>query len=47
MPKWLDTVTPHISIEGAEFFEQRDHAVPPERELVTAGAAVGPDSDPD
>jgi RND superfamily putative drug exporter len=24
MPKWLDRVVPHISIEGAEFFDARD-----------------------
>ena len=24
MPRWLDPLVPHISIEGAEFFEQRD-----------------------
>jgi RND superfamily putative drug exporter len=24
MPIWLDRVTPHLSIEGAEFFKQRD-----------------------
>jgi putative drug exporter of the RND superfamily len=24
MPRWLDRVTPHISIEGAEFFAERD-----------------------
>jgi putative drug exporter of the RND superfamily len=24
MPKWLDRIVPHVSIEGAEFFEQRD-----------------------
>ncbi len=24
MPTWLDRVVPHVSIEGAEFFEQRD-----------------------
>jgi RND superfamily putative drug exporter len=25
IPRWLDRLVPHISIEGAEFFEQRDH----------------------
>jgi RND superfamily putative drug exporter len=24
MPRWLDRLVPHISIEGAEFFEQHD-----------------------
>jgi RND superfamily putative drug exporter len=39
MPKWLDRVVPHMSIEGAEFFEERDRelASQPERELVGAG----------
>jgi len=26
MPKWLERVVPHVSIEGAEFFEARDRA---------------------
>ena len=30
LPRWLDRTVPHISIEGAEFFAQRDRAtVPP------------------
>jgi RND superfamily putative drug exporter len=35
MPRWLDRLVPHISIEGAEFFEQRDRrpAAEPEPEL--------------
>ncbi len=35
MPRWLDRVVPHISIEGAEFFEQRDRpaTAAPEPEL--------------
>ncbi|HTC59108.1 MAG TPA: MMPL family transporter, partial [Solirubrobacteraceae bacterium] len=28
MPGWLDRVTPHLNIEGAEFFQKRD--TPPE-----------------
>jgi RND superfamily putative drug exporter len=24
MPRWLDSVVPHVSIEGAEFFAERD-----------------------
>jgi RND superfamily putative drug exporter len=28
MPKWLDQIVPHISIEGAEFFADRDKAAP-------------------
>jgi putative drug exporter of the RND superfamily len=43
MPRWLDRVVPHVSIEGAEFFEQRDRAVPPGAETVPAGAAAGRD----
>ncbi len=40
MPKWLDRVVPRMSIEGAEFFEERDRAMAaePERELVGAGS---------
>jgi putative drug exporter of the RND superfamily len=26
MPKWLERIVPHVSIEGAEFFEARDRA---------------------
>jgi putative drug exporter of the RND superfamily len=35
MPRWLDRFVPHISIEGAEFFERRDRrpAAEPEPEL--------------
>ncbi len=46
MPKWLDRVVPHVSIEGAEFFKERDGAA-----LGTAGSApaaaaapAGPDA---
>ena len=42
MPKWLDRIVPHVSIEGAEFFRERDRrrAVepPPERQPM---AGVG------
>jgi putative drug exporter of the RND superfamily len=31
MPRWLDRITPHISIEGAEYFEERDRDRIPER----------------
>ena len=43
LPRWLDRTVPHISIEGAEFFAERDRAtVPPapaapEREPAGAG----------
>jgi hypothetical protein len=26
MPRWLDRLVPHVSIERAEFFKQRDKA---------------------
>jgi hypothetical protein len=35
MPRWLDRFTPHISIEGEEFFAKRDAA------LAMAGASGG------
>jgi len=34
MPTWLDRVVPHVSIEGAEFFEARDELPVVEREPV-------------
>ena len=39
MPRWLDRIVPHISIEGAEFFEERDRAAvtTPERDLEPVG----------
>jgi RND superfamily putative drug exporter len=43
MPRWLDRVVPHVSIEGAEFFAERDHVVPPGAGTVPAGAAAGDD----
>ena len=38
MPRWLDRIVPHMSIEGAEFFRERDaaRARAPEPELVGA-----------
>ncbi len=41
MPKWMDKVVPHISIEGAEFFERRDQAAARQPEPVTVGSAEG------
>ena len=32
MPRWLDRVVPHVSIEGAEFFAARDQRPEPEPE---------------
>jgi putative drug exporter of the RND superfamily len=31
MPRWLDRILPHISIEGAEFFARRDRSTQTER----------------
>jgi putative drug exporter of the RND superfamily len=41
MPKWLDRVVPHVSIEGAEFFAERDHAARAGGGTVAVGAAAG------
>jgi RND superfamily putative drug exporter len=40
MPRWLDKIVPHMSIEGAEFFRERDvaRAREAEPELVGAGS---------
>ena len=40
MPKWLDKIVPHISIEGAEFFSERDKPMPPDPEPEPTEAAV-------
>jgi RND superfamily putative drug exporter len=40
MPKWLDRVVPHVSIEGAEFFAARDHAARAGAEAAPVGAAA-------
>ena len=37
MPAWLDRLVPHISIEGAEFFEERDRRAVVLSEVVGAG----------
>jgi hypothetical protein len=42
MPRWLDRLVPHLSIEGAEFFERRDHAMPRDPQAAAEGAGVGP-----
>jgi RND superfamily putative drug exporter len=44
MPKWLQRIVPHVSIEGAEFFNARDAAALDSGPARPAGAAVGPDS---
>jgi RND superfamily putative drug exporter len=41
MPRWLDRLVPHMSIEGAEFFEARDRARGPAPEPVPSGVAPG------
>jgi putative drug exporter of the RND superfamily len=43
MPKWLERIVPHISIEGAEFFKERDAAAPATGAPAPAGAVAGPD----
>ncbi|HEY3969799.1 MAG TPA: MMPL family transporter [Solirubrobacteraceae bacterium] len=35
MPSWLDRVTPHLNIEGAEFFQQHDTQPEPQPEALT------------
>jgi RND superfamily putative drug exporter len=42
-PGWLDRRVPHLSIEGAEFFERRDQAVAEPREPVLIGSGAGDD----
>jgi RND superfamily putative drug exporter len=45
MPKWLDRIVPHVSIEGAEFFNERDAAgAPGAAAAVPAGVVSGPDA---
>jgi RND superfamily putative drug exporter len=39
MPKWLDRLIPHISIEGEEYFKQRDAALAAAATPATSGAA--------
>ena len=40
MPRWLDRIVPHVSIEGAEFFEQRDRVAATRPEPIPVGAAT-------
>ncbi len=42
MPRWLDRVVPHLSIEGAEFFQVDRDLPPAEAEPLPAGASPGP-----
>jgi RND superfamily putative drug exporter len=38
MPRWLDKLVPHMSIEGAEFFADRDRLAEAKPEPVRVGA---------
>jgi RND superfamily putative drug exporter len=44
MPRWLERLLPHISIEGAEFFKARDRrpAVAPEPEPGPIASVAAP-----
>jgi len=44
MPKWLERIVPHVSIEGAEFFKARDAAALGTGPARPAGAAASPES---
>jgi RND superfamily putative drug exporter len=44
MPKWLQRIVPHVSIEGAEFFAARDAAALGTGAGRPAGAVSGPDA---
>jgi RND superfamily putative drug exporter len=44
MPKWLQRIVPHVSIEGAEFFAARDAAAPVTGPGRPVGAVSGPDA---
>jgi RND superfamily putative drug exporter len=41
MPRWLDRIVPRVSIEGAEFFGDRDAAAAQAPEPIAAGAVPG------
>ena len=41
LPRWVDRWLPHISIEGAEFFEARDRRAAVPSEVVGAGSGPG------
>jgi putative drug exporter of the RND superfamily len=44
MPKWLERIVPHVSIEGAEFFASRDGVPHGTGSGRPAGAVSGPDA---
>ena len=39
MPRWLDRAVPQLSIEGAEYFAERDAQAAPQRAPVPVGGA--------
>ncbi len=41
MPRWLDPLVPHLSIEGAEFFEARDRLSAVEPDPIPIGPPAG------
>jgi RND superfamily putative drug exporter len=43
MPRWLDPLVPHMSIEGAEFFDARDERGAAAPEPVAEAATPSPD----
>jgi hypothetical protein len=47
MPKWLDRLLPHISIEGAEFFRERDRRGEPGEPGSGSGSGSGSQSESD
>jgi putative drug exporter of the RND superfamily len=44
LPKWLDRIVPHVSIEGAEFFKERDRAALGGSAAAPAAAPAGPEA---
>jgi putative drug exporter of the RND superfamily len=44
IPNWLDRVVPHVSIEGAEFFAERDRAARARAATAPVGAAAAGES---
>jgi RND superfamily putative drug exporter len=44
MPKWLQRIVPHVSIEGAEFFKERDALAQGGRAVAPAGAVARPEA---
>jgi RND superfamily putative drug exporter len=44
LPKWLDRAVPHVSIEGAEFFKERDRLASGGASPAAAGAVAVPEA---